>query len=72
MVQKSDILLMEEIRRSPVDMVVYSIIYMVLNIPGGERRISEPSTVYHSRHFFEKKTHPEPWIFKATLLVKFF
>ena len=38
-----------EIQGSPVDMVnipLLSIIYIILYIPGGDRRISEPSTVY--------------------------
>ena len=34
-----------EIRRSPVDMVNIPVIYKVLYIPVGDRRISEPSTV---------------------------
>ena len=36
---------MEEIRRSPVEVGKYLIIYRVSYIPGGDRRISEPPTV---------------------------
>ena len=40
------LLLMAEIRRSPVDMVSLShYLHGFRNIPGGDRRISEPSTV---------------------------
>ena len=55
-------------------LVVYSIIYNGFStIPRAERRISEPSTLYHwSDTLFWKKTHPEPWILKQLCLSSFF
>ena len=42
---------------APVDMLVYPIIYRLLYIPGGDRRISEPSAVWP---FIGRKTHVYP------------
>ena len=35
-------------------LVVYPIIYKVLYIPGGDRRIPEPSTVWVQQDFFHR------------------
>ena len=54
-------------------LVVYPIIYMVLYIPGGDRRISEPSTVsiwevlFLFRHFFHSSKSAN-----RSLLMSFF
>ena len=47
------ILLMEEIRRSPVEVGSFSLFLRVLYMSGGDRRISEPSTVSWICHEFD-------------------
>ena len=48
---------------APVDMVVYAMIYKVLYMSGGDRRISEPSTVGLTIFLSSAKAHhvSSPW-----------